>query len=39
MTTSVDIGQKLWNYCNILRDAGCPTATTWSSSRSSSSSR
>ena len=22
MTTSVDIGQKLWNYCNILRDAG-----------------
>ena len=22
MTTSVNIGQKLWNYCNILRDAG-----------------
>ena len=22
MTTSSDIGQKLWNYCNVLRDAG-----------------
>ena len=22
MTTSANIGQKLWNYCNILRDAG-----------------
>ena len=22
MTTSVDIGQKLWNYCNILREDG-----------------
>ena len=22
MTTTVNIGQKLWNYCNILRDAG-----------------
>ena len=22
MTTSTDIGQKLWNYCNVLRDAG-----------------
>ena len=22
MTTSSAIGQKLWNYCNILRDAG-----------------
>ena len=22
MTTSVNIGKKLWNYCNILRDAG-----------------
>ena len=22
MTTSADIGQKLWNYCNILRGAG-----------------
>ena len=22
MTKSVNIGQKLWNYCNILRDAG-----------------
>ena len=22
MTTSPDIGQKLWSYCNILRDAG-----------------
>ena len=22
MTTATSIGQKLWNYCNILRDAG-----------------
>ncbi|MFQ6028111.1 MAG: type I restriction-modification system subunit M N-terminal domain-containing protein, partial [Dehalococcoidia bacterium] len=22
MTTSSAIGQKLWNYCNVLRDAG-----------------
>ncbi len=22
MTTATTIGQKLWNYCNILRDAG-----------------
>ena len=22
MTISTDIGQKLWNYCNVLRDAG-----------------
>ncbi len=22
MTTSTNIGQKLWNYCNVLRDAG-----------------
>ena len=22
MTTSTAIGQKLWNYCNVLRDAG-----------------
>ena len=22
MTTSSAVGQKLWNYCNILRDAG-----------------
>ena len=22
MTTSSSVGQKLWNYCNILRDAG-----------------
>ncbi len=22
MNTSTDIGQKLWNYCNVLRDAG-----------------
>ena len=22
MTTSSTIGQKLWNYCNVLRDAG-----------------
>ena len=22
MTTSTSIGQKLWNYCNVLRDAG-----------------
>ena len=22
MTTSSSIGQKLWNYCNVLRDAG-----------------
>ena len=22
MTTSVDIGQKLWNYCNVLREDG-----------------
>ena len=22
MTTSASVGQKLWNYCNILRDAG-----------------
>ena len=22
MTTSTTIGQKLWNYCNVLRDAG-----------------
>lgn len=22
MTTSNNIGQKLWNYCNVLRDAG-----------------
>ena len=22
MTTSSDIGQKLWNYCDVLRDAG-----------------
>ena len=21
-TTSSDIGQKLWNYCDVLRDAG-----------------
>ena len=22
MTTSSTVGQKLWNYCNVLRDAG-----------------
>ena len=22
MTTSVNIGQKLWSYCNVLRQAG-----------------
>ena len=22
MTTSSAVGQKLWNYCNVLRDAG-----------------
>ena len=22
MTTSSAAGQKLWNYCNVLRDAG-----------------
>ena len=22
MTTSTSVGQKLWNYCNVLRDAG-----------------
>ena len=22
MITSTTIGQKLWNYCNVLRDAG-----------------
>ena len=22
MTTSSSVGQKLWNYCNVLRDAG-----------------
>ena len=22
MTTSATVGQKLWNYCNVLRDAG-----------------
>jgi type I restriction enzyme M protein len=22
MTTSSATGQKLWNYCNVLRDAG-----------------
>ena len=22
MTASSTIGQKLWNYCNVLRDAG-----------------
>ena len=22
MTSSADISQKLWNYCNVLRDAG-----------------
>ena len=22
MTTTTAVGQKLWNYCNILRDAG-----------------
>ena len=22
MTTSASVGQKLWNYCNVLRDAG-----------------
>ena len=22
MTTAVSVGQKLWNYCNVLRDAG-----------------
>ncbi len=22
MTTAATVGQKLWNYCNVLRDAG-----------------
>ena len=22
MTTASSVGQKLWNYCNVLRDAG-----------------
>ena len=22
MTTASTVGQKLWNYCNVLRDAG-----------------
>ena len=39
MTTSSAIGQKLWNYCNVLRDAAFPMATTLNSSPTSSSSR
>ena len=22
MTTAASVGQKIWNYCNVLRDAG-----------------